>query len=80
MGFDQVFDLVEEAPSPGKDTRPLTALAPDRYSLGRTMLEAHRTLMALNDRNRDQFADVVSLLERQESPIIGTRRSSPTRQ
>jgi anti-anti-sigma factor len=67
MGFDEVFDLVEAAPGAGKDTRPLTTLAPDRYSLGRTMLEAHRTLMALNDRNRDQFADVVSLLEGQES-------------
>ena len=61
MGFD------EEVPSAGNGTRPLTTLAPDRNNLGRTMLMAHRTLMALNDRNRDQFADVVSLLEGQGS-------------
>lgn len=67
MGFDEVFDLVEEVPSAGNGTRPLTTLAPDRNNLGRTMLMAHRTLMALNDRNRDQFADVVSLLEGQGS-------------
>ena len=67
MGFDEVFDIVSDGPGVTEDTQPLSLTEPDRQTLERTILEAHRTLMALNERNRDQFADVVNLLEAQEA-------------
>ena len=66
MGFDEVFDIVPDSTPPPTDpqTLPITRVGGDR--LGQTMLEAHRTLMALNERNRQEFADVVTLLELQQ--------------
>ncbi len=66
MGFDEVFDIVADTAPPPADHRTLPVTTPDRASLGQTMLDAHRTLMALNERNRQEFADVVSLLESQQ--------------
>ncbi len=66
MGFDEVFDIVPDTAPPPSDHRTLPVTTADRASLGRTMLDAHRTLMALNERNRQEFADVVSLLESQQ--------------
>ena len=67
MGFDEVFDIVGEVKGPCETDRPLNPIESDGATLQRTILEAHRCLMALNERNRDQFADVVKLLEAQES-------------
>jgi len=65
MGFDHVFDIVGNSAAPIGEAQPLPIEPADQGILGRTVLEAHRTLMALNERNRSQFADVVSLLEQQ---------------
>jgi anti-anti-sigma factor len=65
MGFDEVFMLVdtpEPLPEPGHVV-PLRET--DAQTLARTILEAHRTLMDLNERNRDVFQSVVALLEQQ---------------
>ena len=35
------------------------------------MLEAHRTLASLNEKDREQFKDVVSMLEA-ETPALGS--------
>ena len=65
MGFDEVFTLVdslEPLPAPGHVV-PLRET--DAQALARTILEAHRTLMELNERNRDVFQNVAALLEQQ---------------
>lgn len=65
MGFDHVFDIVGDCATPIAEAQPLPIERADQGILSRTVLEAHRTLMALNERNRNQFADVVNLLEQQ---------------
>ncbi len=66
MGFDEVFDIVAEIKGPCGTDQPIVATETDGATLRQTILEAHRCLMALNERNRDQFADVVKLLEAQD--------------
>ena len=64
MALDEVFDIVE-------DTGPETSAAhevpqenTDKATQTRTLIDAHRALMDLNDRNREMFQDVVALLEK----------------
>ncbi len=38
---------------------------PNPQELARTVLAAHRALMALNEQNRDLFQDVVAAFERE---------------
>lgn len=64
MGFDDIFHIVQE---PLEDERqlgelPQTDLSPEELR-GR-VLAAHRNLMSLNDGNRDEFEDLVAMLER----------------
>jgi anti-anti-sigma factor len=65
MGFKEIFDLRSELPyTPRAQTEELvTADAPSQGELLRTMLDAHRTLVTLNDGDRKRFQDVVSMLE-----------------
>ena len=63
MGFDDIFHIVQE---PLEDERqlgelPQTDLSPEELR-GR-VLAAHRNLMSLNDGNRDEFEDLVAMLE-----------------
>lgn len=63
IGFDEVFDIVDEAGhamSGGQELGLQDNTGPD---MARTVLEAHRTLMAIREDNRAQFQDVVELLE-----------------
>ena len=47
------------------DMQALDEVAPDRAAQARTMLEAHRELMALNEKNRETFKDVVDMIARE---------------
>ena len=64
MSFDRLFDIVGDMPFGPMEERELeTAAGSDEDALLATMLEAHRTLMGLNERNRLQFKDVVGAME-----------------
>jgi anti-anti-sigma factor len=64
MGFDEVFDIVTEPPAvPAVKALPVEEA--DRDSLARTVVEAHRILMSLNECNRELFRDLVAVLERE---------------
>jgi anti-anti-sigma factor len=66
MGFQDIFEIVAEQPVGGRDERRDEAVTGGSSSQGellRTMLEAHRTLASLNEKDREQFKDVVSMLE-----------------
>ena len=69
VGFDEVFDISESAvdETAQADTHQLEQ-AGEAAELKSTILEAHRTLMTLNLRNRDEFQDVVKLLEQDAKP------------
>lgn len=64
VNFDKIFTVVEHR----LDIVPkLTELSPSQESesaLGKRVLQAHKTLMAINVQNRDKFKDVVEALER----------------
>lgn len=63
MGFDDIFHIVKE---PLRDERQLGELPKCEISadeLRTRVLAAHRSLMAMNDDNRDQFEELVEALE-----------------
>ncbi len=66
MGFDEVFAIVPDSESTPEACGELATPAPDQQSLRDTVLEAHRSLMALNKRNQALFRDVVVALEQSE--------------
>jgi anti-anti-sigma factor len=63
IGFDEVFDIVWDNRPVATDTASVSVEESGREEMNRTMLAAHRALMALNEHNRDEFRDVVTLLE-----------------
>jgi anti-anti-sigma factor len=71
MSFDRLFDIVGETPlgprEEAEDRVLATDVGRDDDALLRTMLAAHRTLMALSERNRLQFKDVVEMLEQESA-------------
>jgi anti-anti-sigma factor len=61
MGFDESRrdgDMEEEE---------IQLEKPQSATMSRTILKAHRTLMALNETNRELFRDVVTLLEKNDA-------------
>jgi anti-anti-sigma factor len=65
MGFRKVFHIVDDSESPSKPTQELPVAEPDKATLTRIVLEAHRTLMAINHGNEELFRDVVTALEKE---------------
>lgn len=63
VGFDEVFDIVREQSAEPRAGEMLPLQEPDGASLARTVIEAHRTLMSLNEHNRELFRDLVAALE-----------------
>ena len=69
MGFDQVFHLLDAPPTvpPVEATCSLPhEEAPNEQQLLQTVLQAHRTLMDLNEHNHNTFTDLVSALEKEQ--------------
>ena len=65
MGFRKVFDIVHDSESSSEQAQVLPVLEPDKETLARIVLEAHRTLMAINRSNEEMFRDVVTALEKE---------------
>jgi anti-anti-sigma factor len=65
MGFSEIFDILPDLPykSRGDCEEMVTGEPPSHGELLKTMLDAHRTLVSLNDRDRQRFQDVVTMLE-----------------
>lgn len=68
MGFDAVFRIVERSkPLSGEEVQVLTERETDRDAVADIVLEAHRTLMAMNEHNREMFHDVVAAIEQERT-------------
>ena len=65
MGFQAIFNLVRQHPAvhDGSSEAAITGEECSQGELLRTMLEAHKTLASLNEKDRAEFKDVVTLLE-----------------
>ena len=68
MGFDEVFDLVEEPLEHGEQLAELPELVESEAGVRERVLDAHRTLMSMNEANRDTFHDLVAALEADTAP------------
>lgn len=64
MGLDELFRIEDQAFDPQLATKALPACDENDPSVRERILEAHRTLMSLNARNRLAFADLVDSLEK----------------
>jgi len=69
VGFDDVFNISKAGIDEPENAETLQLEESGGPELKAVILEAHRTLIALNGRNRDEFQDVVDLLKQKaESP------------
>ncbi len=64
MALDEVFDIVDESGPVTGPSQELPRVNVDREVLSRTLIDAHRALMELNERNREMFRDVVAYMEK----------------
>ena len=67
MALDEVFDIVQDTRLPTDAAQEVPQDGTDRETLAHTLIEAHRALMDLNERNREMFRDVVASLEKNGS-------------
>ena len=63
MGLDEIFSVVASFPDQSSSLQELKITHADTESARTTVIEAHRTLMKLNNRNMEAFADLVKRLE-----------------
>jgi len=63
MGFEDVFHIVEEPLVSAGQLGELPELETDEEDVRQRVLDAHKVLMGLNDRNRENFQDLVTALE-----------------
>ena len=63
MGFEDVFHIVERPLLHEEQLGELPETHASEEDLRRRVLEAHQTLMGLNESNREAFKDLVSTLE-----------------
>lgn len=74
MGFGDVFHIVEQPLTDVEQLGELPELESDEDSVRERVLEAHRVLMSLNDRNRENFQDLVTALEAESRPLSRSQR------
>ena len=65
VGFPEVFHIVHDPHNPDAEWEKLPEAEATGKELTRVVLNAHRELLDLNDKNKDMFQDVVDLLERE---------------
>ena len=63
MGLDDVFDIIQEPPGFMENFEELSAASVDECEARERVLEAHRLLSRLNDRNKQEFVDLIHTLE-----------------
>jgi anti-anti-sigma factor len=74
MGFDDVFNIVEEPLEHTEQLGELPQVEADQEHVRQRVLDAHRVLMSMNDANREAFHDLVATLEAE--PPAPPRRAS----
>jgi anti-anti-sigma regulatory factor len=73
MAFDEVFDICTQAPPAAGSGEPIPQLEASRDVASRSILLAHQRLMQMSPSNREQFREVVELMEHE----LEDRRPKP---
>ena len=63
MGFDQVFDFINERIDQPGNLEELNSLELGEDAMKGQVLEAHKILMGLNEQNRSKFKELIDVLE-----------------
>lgn len=63
VAFDTVFDIIDDPQISFGECQSLPEVQTDKFSLANAVLEAHRTLAALSEKNRTQFQGVIETFE-----------------
>ena len=63
MGFDRIFILVSEPATRIEQLEEIPVLRASEVEVRDKVLEAHRVLMSMNKKNRDEFTNLVRALE-----------------
>lgn len=63
MGFERVFDIREQRPHTEEQLAELPVVPGSETVVRDTVLEAHRVLMGMNEKNSAQFRELVCALE-----------------
>lgn len=63
MGFDRVFNIREQRPESEASLAELPVVASSEGEVHATVLDAHRVLMGMNEKNSAQFKELVCALE-----------------
>lgn len=63
MGFDDIFEIVENGDVNMDSASILEEFTAGEDKIKRTVLEAHRVLMDLNEQNRETFRELIETLE-----------------
>lgn len=66
MGFDRIFIIVREPASRIEELEEIPVLRASEQQVRDKVLDAHRVLMGLNNRNREEFRNLVRALECEE--------------
>lgn len=74
MGFDDVFNIVEQPLEHKEQLGELPMIKSSREDVRQRVLEAHKTLMAMNETNRDAFHDLVVTLESEGATLDPPRQ------
>lgn len=67
MGFDKIFIIVKEPASRIEELEEIPVLRASEQDVRDKVLDAHKVLMGLNSRNREEFKNLVRALECEES-------------
>ncbi len=63
IGFDNYFTIIDENPEESKIFTNISEIVSKDRNMALIMLEAHKSLMELNNKNNKTFSSVVKLLE-----------------
>ncbi|MEP3562150.1 MAG: anti-anti-sigma factor, partial [Marinobacter sp.] len=66
MGFDKIFIIVREPASRIEDLEEIPVLKASEQQVREKVLDAHRVLMGMNSKNREEFKNLVRALECEE--------------
>lgn len=66
MGFDKIFIIVREPATRIEELEEIPVLRASEQQVRDKVLDAHRVLMGMNSRNREEFKNLVRALECEE--------------
>ena len=65
MGFKKIFMVIKGLEISGEEMKEVPGIQQDEIEKARVILEAHKAIMEISEKNRAVFKDVVELLEDQ---------------